>query len=248
MSRSFRLLTEYREPSPSMDVSSTATEYRVLRIEYRHRVSRTEYRVLRVSSTVTEYGSIEYGHRVSSTEYRVLTEYREPSPSIEYRHRVSSTITEYRSTVTEYGSIEYHHRVEYRVPSTEYHHRREPSPSMEVSSIEYRTPRGALPRVEYGHRESSTEYRVLTEYREPSPSIEVWSTVSHRGSSTVTEWRVPSTEYRVTNIETRINMSSSRITENGVPSNEQQTISANIASIVRSSVQSDSNLETRKNV
>jgi hypothetical protein len=159
MSRSFRLLTEYREPSPSMEGSSTATEYRVPRIEYRHRVSRTEYRVLRVSSTVTEYGSIEYRHRVSSTEYR-----------------------------------------------------------------------------------------VLTEYREPSPSIEVWSTVSHRGSSTVTEWRVPSTEYRVTNIETRINMSSSRITENGVPSNEQQTISANIASIVRSSVQSDSNLETRKNV
>src|SRR6267154_1602762 len=160
-----------------------------------------------------------------------VSKYRVPSPSVECRvpsaHRVSRTITEYRVPSP---SIEYRHRVsstitEYRSTVTEYgsieyHHR-----------VEYR-----VPCTEYHHS------RALTQ------SIEVWSTVSHRGSSTVTEWRVPSTEYRVTNIETRINMSSSRITENGVPSNEQQTISANIASIVRSSVQSDSNLETRKNV
>src|SRR6267154_480690 len=227
-------------------VSSTVTECQghfvcSPSIENRHRVWRyrvpppnTEYRG---SSTVTEC-------RGPSTE---CSEYRVPSPSME----VSSTVTECRVPSTECSpSIENHHRVsstvtEYRVPAPS---NEVPSPSMEVSSIEYRTPRGALPRVEYGHRVSSTEYRVLTEYREPSPSIEVWSTVSHRGSSTVTEWRVPSTEYRVRNIETRINMSSSRITEYGVPSNEQQTISANIASIVRSSVQSDSNLETRKNV
>src|SRR6267154_803901 len=114
-------------------------------------------------------------HRVS----RTITEYRVPSQSIEYRHRVSSTITEYRSTVTEYGSIEYHHRVEYRVPSTEYHHRREPSPSMEVSSIEYRTPRGASPSVENHHRVSKYGVPSVTEDRVPSPSG---------------EYRVPSTE------------------------------------------------------
>src|SRR6267154_803902 len=222
-------------------VSSTVTECRghfvcSPSIENRHRVWRyrvpppnTEYRG---SSTVTEC-------RGPSTE---CSEYRVPSPSVACR--VSSTVTEYRVPSP---SIEYHHRV------SKYRHRvwkyRVPSPCR-VPSTEYRVPSPSRTVTEYG----SIEYRVpntersVTECREPSPSIEVWSTVSHRGSSTVTEWRVPSTEYRVTNIETRINMSSSRITENGVPSNEQQTISANIASIVRSSVQSDSNLETRKNV
>src|SRR6267154_6037313 len=130
---------------------------------------------------------------------------------------------------------------------------------MEVSSTitECRVPRTEHREERYRGSSTITECRVPS--TECSPSIEN----HHRVSSTVTEYRsmeyrqsprieyrhrVASTKYRVTNIETRINMSSSRITEYGVPSNEQQTISANIASIVRSSVQSDSNLETRKNV
>src|SRR6267154_4961084 len=100
MSRSFRLLTEYREPSPSMEVSSTATEYRVPSIEYRHRVS----------STVTEY-------QVPSPSIEV------PSPSMEVSSTITVSSTEYRvpSTIT----VENRHRVwKYRVSSTEHREER----------------------------------------------------------------------------------------------------------------------------
>src|SRR6267154_1931192 len=94
MSRSFRLLTEYREPSPSIEyrhrVSSTVTEYRVpspsievpspsMEVSSTITVSSTEYRV---PSTITvENRHRVWKYRVSSTEYRV--------PSNEHRTRIN---------------------------------------------------------------------------------------------------------------------------------------------------------------
>src|SRR6267154_491247 len=83
-----------------------------------------------------------------------------------------------------------------------------------MSSTESRTSRRASPRIEYRHRVLSTEYRVLTEYREPSLSIEY----HHRVSSTITEYRSMEYRHRVEYQVPSAHRVSSTITEYRVPS------------------------------